>query len=77
MLARSAGALVAAGLPVSGSLGDGDPVQALEDELRSYPADEVVWVPGPGGPSPPRPCASASGSRSPSFARIDRDEPKR
>ncbi len=47
MLARSAGALVAAGLPVSGSLGDGDPVQALEDELRSYPADEVVWVPGP------------------------------
>lgn len=42
MLARSAGALVAAGLPVSGSIGDGDPAQALEDELRSYPADAVI-----------------------------------
>ena len=30
-LARSAGALVAAGLPVSGSVGDPDPAQALED----------------------------------------------
>ena len=44
MLARSAGALVAAGLPVSGSVGDGDPAQALEDELRSYPADAVIVV---------------------------------
>jgi len=43
-LAHSAGALVAAGLPVSGSLGDGDLVQALEDELRSFAADEVVVV---------------------------------
>ncbi len=43
-LAHSAGALVAAGLPVSGSLGDADPAQALEDELRDYPADEVVLV---------------------------------
>jgi hypothetical protein len=43
-LAHSAGALVAAGLPVSGSLGDPDPAQALEDELRDYPADEVVLV---------------------------------
>jgi hypothetical protein len=42
MLARSAGALVAAGLPVSGSLGDSDPAQALEDELRAFPADEVI-----------------------------------
>ena len=41
-LAHAAGALVAAGLPVSGSLGDSDPAQALEDELRSYSADEVV-----------------------------------
>jgi hypothetical protein len=41
-LAHSAGALVAAGLPVSGSLGDPDPAQALEDELRDYPADEVL-----------------------------------
>jgi hypothetical protein len=43
-LARSAGALVAAGLPVSGSIGDHDPAQALEDELRDFPADEVVLL---------------------------------
>jgi hypothetical protein len=43
-LAHSAGALVAAGLPVSGSLGDPDPVQALEDELRDYPADEIIML---------------------------------
>jgi hypothetical protein len=43
-LARSAGTLVAAGLPVSGSVGDHDPAQALEDELRGYPADEVVLL---------------------------------
>jgi hypothetical protein len=43
-LAHSAGALVAAGLPVSGSLGDPDPAQALEDELRDYPADEIILL---------------------------------
>jgi hypothetical protein len=43
-LARSAGALVAAGLPVSGSVGDHDPAQALEDELRGYAADEVLLL---------------------------------
>jgi hypothetical protein len=43
-LARSAGVLVAAGLPVSGSVGDHDPAQALEDELRDFPADEVVLL---------------------------------
>jgi hypothetical protein len=43
-LARSAGALVAAGLPVSGSVGDHDPAQALEDELRDFSADEVVLL---------------------------------
>ena len=41
-LAHSAGALTAAGLTVSGSLGDSDAVQALEDELRDFPADEVI-----------------------------------
>jgi hypothetical protein len=45
-LARSAGVLVAAGLPVSGSVGDADPAQALEDELRGYAADEVVLLTG-------------------------------
>jgi nucleotide-binding universal stress UspA family protein len=44
LLARSAGTLVAAGLPVSGSIGDADPAQALEDELRGYAADEVVLL---------------------------------
>jgi hypothetical protein len=43
-LAHSAGALVAAGLPVSGALGDSDPAQALEDELRSFSADQVVLL---------------------------------
>jgi hypothetical protein len=43
-LAHAAGALVAAGLPVSGSVGDPDPAQALEDELRAFPADEVVLL---------------------------------
>ncbi len=47
-LARSAGALVAAGLPVSGSVGDADPAQALEDELRGFAADEVVLLTGNG-----------------------------
>ncbi len=44
LLARSAGSLVAAGLPVSGSVGDADPAQALEDELRGFPADEVLLL---------------------------------
>jgi hypothetical protein len=43
-LARSAGALVAAGLPVSGSIGDHDPAQALEDELHDFAADEVLLL---------------------------------
>ena len=48
-LAHAAGALVAAGLPVSGSVGDSDAGQALEDELRGYPADEVIVLAKPGG----------------------------
>ncbi len=47
-LAHSAGALVAAGLPVSGSVGDADAQQALEDELRSFPADAVILLAEPG-----------------------------
>jgi len=43
-LAHAAGSLVAAGLPVSGSIGDSDPAQALEDELRDYSADQVLLV---------------------------------
>ena len=51
-LAHSAGALVAAGLPVSGSLGDSDPAQALEDELHAFPADEVILLAPEGGDDP-------------------------
>jgi nucleotide-binding universal stress UspA family protein len=47
-LARSAGTLVAAGLPVSGSVGDPDPAQALEDELHDFAADEVILLTGNG-----------------------------
>lgn len=47
-LAASAGALTAAGLRVSGSVGDNDPLQAVEDELRSFAADEVLFVARPG-----------------------------
>jgi hypothetical protein len=43
-LARSAGALVAAGLPVSGSVGDANAAQALEDELHDFAADEVILL---------------------------------
>jgi hypothetical protein len=43
-LAHAAGALTAAGLPVSGSIGDSDLLQAAEDELRTFAADEVVVV---------------------------------
>jgi hypothetical protein len=51
LLARSAGALVAAGLPVSGSVGDSDAAQAVEDELHDFAADEVVLLTGD-GPDP-------------------------
>jgi hypothetical protein len=34
--------LAADGLPAEGDIGDGDPVQAMEDELRKFPADEVI-----------------------------------
>lgn len=47
-LARCAGALTASGLRVSGSVGDSDLIQATEDELRSFPADEVLTIAGEG-----------------------------
>jgi hypothetical protein len=46
-LAVSLGTLTAAGLDVRGRVGDGDAVQAIEDELRTFPAQEVVLVGGP------------------------------
>ncbi len=47
-LAISLASLAAAGLDAAGRVGDGDPVQAVEDELRGFPAQEVVLVDGPG-----------------------------
>jgi hypothetical protein len=49
-LALSLGSLAAAGLEATGHVGDPNPVQAVEDELRSYPASEVVLVASGAGP---------------------------
>ena len=43
-LALSMAALAAAGLDARGQVGDSDPVQAVEDVLRTFPAQEVVFV---------------------------------
>lgn len=44
---RTAGA-VEDEAPVETEVGDSDPVQAIEDALRTFPADEVVVVTPPG-----------------------------
>ncbi len=49
-LALSLGTLAAAGLEAIGRVGDPDPVQAVEDELRTFAASEVVLVTGPDPP---------------------------
>jgi hypothetical protein len=43
-LALSLGALAAAGLEARGAVGDADSVQAVEDALRSFPAQEIAFV---------------------------------
>ena len=45
-LALSIASLAAAGLEATGRVGDADPVQAIEDELRTFPAREVVLAGG-------------------------------
>ena len=47
-LAVSLASLATAGLDGAGRVGDGDVVQAIEDELHSFAADEVAILPGPG-----------------------------
>ena len=47
-LAVSLAAFAAAGLDATGRVGDPDPVQAISDELLTFPAREVVLVSGPG-----------------------------
>ena len=39
------------GVSVRGEIGDGDPLQALEDALRTFPADEIVVSTHPPGRS--------------------------
>jgi hypothetical protein len=43
-LAVSLAVLAAAGVDAHGQVGDTDPIQAIEDALRSYPAAELVFV---------------------------------
>jgi hypothetical protein len=43
-LALSVGTLSASGLAARGRVGDADVVQAVEDTLRTFPAQEVVFV---------------------------------
>ena len=39
------------GFAAQGDIGDGDPVQAIEDALRQFPADEVIVSTHPPGRS--------------------------
>jgi hypothetical protein len=47
-LAVSVAALAAAHVEATGRVGDTDPVQAVEDTLASFPAQEVIFVTGEG-----------------------------
>jgi hypothetical protein len=47
VLAVSLASLAAAGIDARGHVGDADPVQAITDELATYPAREVLMVAGP------------------------------
>jgi hypothetical protein len=48
-LALSVGTLSLSGLEARGQVGDSEVVQAIEDTLRAFPAQEVVFVAGAGG----------------------------
>lgn len=47
-LALSLATLATAGLSARGRVGDADTVQAIEDQLHTFPARELVLVDGPG-----------------------------
>ena len=47
-LVMSLASFAAAGIDATGKVGDADPVQAIEDELHTFAAREVVLVDGPG-----------------------------
>lgn len=48
VIASSLAAFVGTGIEVAGKIGDADPVQAIEDQLHSFAAREVVVLKGPG-----------------------------
>jgi hypothetical protein len=50
-LRTSLALLAASGVTARGEIGDGDPLQALEDALRTFPADEIVISTHPPGRS--------------------------
>jgi hypothetical protein len=50
-LDKSVGRLREAGVKVRGEIGDGDPLQAIEDALRTFGADEVIISTHPEGRS--------------------------
>ena len=50
-LQASVGNLTQTGLAVRGEIGDGDPLQAIEDALRTFGADEIVISTHPVGRS--------------------------
>ena len=50
-LDASLGAMQAAGIQASGEIGDGDPIQAIEDALRTFRPDELVLSTHPPGKS--------------------------
>ena len=50
-LDASLGAMRAAGLQVEGEIGDGDPIQAIEDAVRTFRPDELVISTHPEGRS--------------------------
>jgi len=50
-LQESVRALAAAGVQARGQVGDDDPLQAIEDALRMFPADEIVLSTHPPGRS--------------------------
>jgi hypothetical protein len=50
-LDTSLGALLSAGVDAEGDIGDGDPLQAIEDGLRTFDADELIVSTHPPGRS--------------------------
>jgi len=50
-LDASLGAMRAAGLQVEGEIGDGDPIQAIEDAVRTFQPDELILSTHPEGRS--------------------------